>query len=266
MAATAKKARNKKKEWTFTAQECAYDSFEECFATPRMISCISDGVVAVCNNRPYAGFPDLRDQELAWIRERLSKAGIRELAFANFPEPGHRVAGYTYALLLKASRDQWEFIEQVVEQAARRSEEYIVRGRFDLRSLAQVKTDGLWPAHVEDTLLESMVADVLMCVPEHAYAKLKELGVKWSLPGMPAQVGSNVIRLPAELERRIRWEIPFAVIAYIVCRLTTMPGAAHEEIMAAISGWGFKDEVDVFQRLLDEGWPDWAVQLLRKPA
>ncbi len=72
------------------------------------------GYFVIYNNHPYAGFPRLREQELAEIRCRLNAAGIAELAYATYP---HWREGYTYVLVLAAKAAREGFIKNLVNRA-----------------------------------------------------------------------------------------------------------------------------------------------------
>ena len=86
--------------WQELAYECARDANENHLSTHRGIWAFEDeAVLCLYNNTPYADYPTLRDEERAEFRRWLEAEGIRELAYATYPEGGER-AGHTYAMLL----------------------------------------------------------------------------------------------------------------------------------------------------------------------
>ncbi len=100
----------KKKRWEEFAACCAHDAHENWFWSRRGSWYFEDlDVVVLYNNNPYDGQPTLRDEELAEFRERLRAAGIKELAYATYPENG-----YSYAMVVDAGRDRETFLGQVM--------------------------------------------------------------------------------------------------------------------------------------------------------
>lgn len=98
--------RMKKKDWAEFAACCAHHAHTNWFASRRGSWYFEDlDVVVLYNNNPYAGHPTLRDEELAEFRERLRAEGIKELAYATYPE-----CGYSYALVVDAGRDRETFL------------------------------------------------------------------------------------------------------------------------------------------------------------
>jgi hypothetical protein len=57
------------------------------------------------NNHPYARYPERRDEETAAFRRWLKANGIKELAYATYPETGVD-AGATYAMIVDAGKDR----------------------------------------------------------------------------------------------------------------------------------------------------------------
>jgi hypothetical protein len=68
-------------------------------------------VLCVYNNNPYAQHPDRRDEETATFRRWLTMNGIKELAYATYPETGEG-AGYTYAMIIDAGADRQDEIAE----------------------------------------------------------------------------------------------------------------------------------------------------------
>jgi hypothetical protein len=106
--------------WAKLARACAKDAHENYFPSRRGIWYFADvDKLCIYNNNPYAGHPQLRDEETAAIREWLAAKGIRELAYATYPD-----AGYTYAIIIDASEDMEDEIvegcEEIVGQSIRR--------------------------------------------------------------------------------------------------------------------------------------------------
>jgi transcriptional regulator with XRE-family HTH domain len=106
-----RKAMMKKQDWTQFAKVCAADAHENWFESRRGTWYIKDlDVVVLYNNNPYAQYPTLRDEELAEFLSRLRAEGIQELAYATYPEDG-----YTYAMVIDASRDREQFLADVMQ-------------------------------------------------------------------------------------------------------------------------------------------------------
>lgn len=76
-------------------------------------------VLVVYNNHPYANDPDRRTHELAAFGQAMRQEGIRELSFASYPTEGDS-AGYTFALVLDASRDRIGWVTDTWEEILRR--------------------------------------------------------------------------------------------------------------------------------------------------
>jgi hypothetical protein len=79
----------------------------------------------VYNNNPYANFPNLRDEETADFRIQLARHGIKELAYATYPPPGHESAGYTYAMILDARMDQKALVHELMKKVLAASFEWM---------------------------------------------------------------------------------------------------------------------------------------------
>ena len=119
----SKRGRKKKKEvvdkmkspsyWRKLAKNAAKVAGENYFSSRRGIWHLADlDVLCVYNNNPYAADPTLRDKETAQFREWLKQQGIKELAYDVYPEEGEEDAGYTYAMLLDASQDRMQEIQE----------------------------------------------------------------------------------------------------------------------------------------------------------
>lgn len=100
-----------KGEWKTLARSLAADAFNNCFSTRRGVWFVEDmGVLCLFNNNPYAKHPTLRDRETEAFRGQMKNAGIKVLAYATYPAPDARDAGYTYAMLLDAGEDKKSFV------------------------------------------------------------------------------------------------------------------------------------------------------------
>jgi len=100
----------KKKDWAKFAATCAQNAHQDWFSSRRGTWYFEDyDVVVLYNNNPYERHPALRDEELAEFRERLRVEGVKELGFATFPE-----SGYTYAMIIDASRDREQFLADLM--------------------------------------------------------------------------------------------------------------------------------------------------------
>ena len=98
--------------WQHCAQEMARKAFEDFFPSRRGVWFLDElGVLCVYNNSPYSDGPKRRDQETTTFRRWLKKEGIREHAYATYPEAGED-AGYTYAMLLDAGADR---LQEVID-------------------------------------------------------------------------------------------------------------------------------------------------------
>jgi transcriptional regulator with XRE-family HTH domain len=96
-----------KAEWQDLAKAAARDASENHFPSRRGVWHFSDtDVLCFYNNNPYAADPKLRDEEVAEFRKRLKAARVKELAYATYPGPGEPDAGYTFAMIVDARRDQ----------------------------------------------------------------------------------------------------------------------------------------------------------------
>ena len=119
--------------WQLCALDCARAASEEYFysrrGTHRFFDDVGEegeSVLCVYNNNPYARFPSLRDDETNRFRERLRSEGIREIAYATYPELGED-AGYSYAMLIDVPGDDDELLvrvrhhlKEVTEESSRR--------------------------------------------------------------------------------------------------------------------------------------------------
>jgi len=114
-------------DWSESALEMAESAHEDAFESHRGLWRIDDQktgrVVALCyyNNHPYADDGpapyDLatrprgqRAREIAAFRAWMAEHGIRELAFASYPDDG-----YTIALIIEAPADRVDEIERQLE-------------------------------------------------------------------------------------------------------------------------------------------------------
>jgi transcriptional regulator with XRE-family HTH domain len=92
--------------WAALAENAARDAGEIYFPTRRGIWYFQDvDKLCVFNNNPYANHPDQRDRETAAFRDWLGANGIKELAYATYPQTGVD-AGYTYAMILDAGNER----------------------------------------------------------------------------------------------------------------------------------------------------------------
>jgi hypothetical protein len=105
----------KTRNWKRFALILAQDAFENHFSFRRGVwFCEDIDVLAVYNNNPYANYPELRDEETAKFRTAMEKAGIKVLAYATYPPEGKEDAGYSYAMILDASRDKIDFVDAMM--------------------------------------------------------------------------------------------------------------------------------------------------------
>jgi hypothetical protein len=94
-------------DWSSFAADCARDAHENHFPSRRGVWYFEDkDVLVFWKNNPYANRPTLRDEETAAFCAELAARGIEELAYATYPPEGDEGAGYTYALVVNASRDR----------------------------------------------------------------------------------------------------------------------------------------------------------------
>jgi hypothetical protein len=109
-------------EWNELAYLAAFDAYEDNFQTRRGIWFDQDSKVwYLYNNNPYASDPTLRDQETDEFRRRLKEAGIKELAYATYPDEGEEDAGYTYAMLIEAGEEKADWITETMIACIRES-------------------------------------------------------------------------------------------------------------------------------------------------
>lgn len=100
-----------KTEWAIWAKFFARDANENHFSSRRGVWFVDNTrpFLVIFNNNPYRIEPlskqTRRDEETATFRQWLKKEGIKELAYATYPETGEE-AGYTYAMLLDAGKDR----------------------------------------------------------------------------------------------------------------------------------------------------------------
>ena len=95
------------KEWLAFAARCASDAHEKRFSDRRGVWHLENAdVLCFFNNTPFDSSPKRREQGVAGFRDRIQAAGINELAYAIWPPAGNHGAGYTFAMIVKASRDQ----------------------------------------------------------------------------------------------------------------------------------------------------------------
>jgi hypothetical protein len=125
-------------QWTLFARERAREACEETFATRWGVYPAWPGkdleVLCYFNNHPYRKFPALRDEEMKKLKERLEKAGIKQLAYVTYPTDGP-ADGYSCAMVLDARADQETFVLQVYEKIADESWEWIKRQPVTLDEL-----------------------------------------------------------------------------------------------------------------------------------
>jgi hypothetical protein len=109
------------------AEACAWDAHENHFPTRRGIWFITnmENVVVLYNNNPYAKGRHYRDEETDRIRERLAVEGMEEVAYVTYPPEGEEQAGYTYAMVIRATEEQQRVLEQIVYDAVRESFELL---------------------------------------------------------------------------------------------------------------------------------------------
>ncbi len=81
--------------------EYSYENWST-FAWGSMTSLDGD-MVLIVNNEPYEDHALLRDKELNEFRSRFQAKGVREVAYAEYPEQGID-EGFSYALVLKGTR------------------------------------------------------------------------------------------------------------------------------------------------------------------
>jgi hypothetical protein len=112
--------------WRSRARDLAKLAFEKWFHSRRGVWYEDDEVLCVYNNNPYANDSKLRDKETAKFRGWLKQNGIKERAYATYPETGED-AGYTYAMLLKVSNDRRQDIVDVLNDIHMESMERLAR-------------------------------------------------------------------------------------------------------------------------------------------
>jgi hypothetical protein len=111
-----------KTDWDAFAQKCAEDAHENHFPSRRGVWHFEDlDVLVFYNNNPYAKFPNARDEETAEFRAALKARGIEELAYAAYPPPEDDHPGYTYAMVVNASRDREDELAAVMHDILGRS-------------------------------------------------------------------------------------------------------------------------------------------------
>jgi hypothetical protein len=95
------------------AAACARDAHMNNFVSHRGIwHCEDVDVLVVYSNHQWVH----RDDELAKFRQRLAAEGITELAFGSYPKRG-KYKGYTFAMVIDASRDRLELVATLGERA-----------------------------------------------------------------------------------------------------------------------------------------------------
>lgn len=100
-------------KWQRFAAICAGDAHMNWFHSRRGIWYFEDhDVLVLYNNSPYGAGPHLRQRELAEFRKMMTTAGIKELAFATYPEDG-----YSYAMVINASRDREPLVAKLMQEA-----------------------------------------------------------------------------------------------------------------------------------------------------
>jgi len=113
------KTKQSKADWERLAWYAAKDAQEKNFSSRRGIYFFKDvGVLCVYNNNPYGDEPlskqTRRENETAAFRRWLNKEGIKELAYATYPDIGEQ-AGYSYAMLLDAGYDREAEVKEVMQ-------------------------------------------------------------------------------------------------------------------------------------------------------
>jgi hypothetical protein len=122
---------NKRSGWNAFAFAYARYAHQENFSARRGIYCVEDAkdesgeeegkpeddVLVIFNNNPFAGRAIARDWEVEELRKLLAGAGIKELAYAEYPETGED-EGYSFAMVVDATRDQEDQVAEITEQAA----------------------------------------------------------------------------------------------------------------------------------------------------
>uniref|UniRef100_UPI0013ED2466 hypothetical protein n=1 Tax=Paludisphaera soli TaxID=2712865 RepID=UPI0013ED2466 len=110
------------------AMDLAREAHEDHFPSRRGTWFIKDlGVLCVYNNNPYAGFPSLRDEELAEFRRRMDEEGLQELASAGYPPEGEVDAGYTHAMIVQVGEEKLSWVAVTMGEILRRSHALLER-------------------------------------------------------------------------------------------------------------------------------------------
>lgn len=89
-------------DWNEEALWEAAEAHENHFSSRRGVWHLEDvDKLCVYNNNPYAQAPEKRDEETATFRAWLKSQGIKELAYATYPEDG-----YTYAMIIDCGEER----------------------------------------------------------------------------------------------------------------------------------------------------------------
>jgi hypothetical protein len=114
------------RKWDRVALGFAREMHEENFQSRRGTFGLEDvDCVVVYNNNPWADYPTLRDEETADFRILLDRHGIKELAYATYPPPGHESEGYTYAMILDARMEQEGLVRELMRRVLDASFEWM---------------------------------------------------------------------------------------------------------------------------------------------
>ena len=131
-------AMSKKTGWNGFAFACARQAHEHDFSARRGIYLVEDAkdasgaeegkpeddVLVIFNNNPFAGHAIARDWEVEELRRLLAEAGVKELGYAEYPDTGED-EGYSFAMVVDATRDQEDQVAELVDQAAMAAERKI---------------------------------------------------------------------------------------------------------------------------------------------
>jgi hypothetical protein len=109
-------------DWNEVAVLSAKHAHENHFESRRGFWDFSDmpGVHVIFNNNPYAKDSNYLDKETDKIREAMQALGIVELGHATYPPDGAD-AGYTYAMVIRASEEGRKKIVAAIDRIAQGS-------------------------------------------------------------------------------------------------------------------------------------------------
>jgi hypothetical protein len=101
--------RKKGKLWMCNALEAAKGYYNNCFRSKRGIFGYDTDprLIGIHNSNPYAGYPLLRDEEIAELRRRMAAAGFQEFACVSYPLSGLS-KGHTITLIAETP-EGWIF-------------------------------------------------------------------------------------------------------------------------------------------------------------